>query len=176
MKLILATIIAVAFSPASFSAVSSFTLSDDGASLTILTSEGKSFMAPKTAPQQVAFGDVKVSPNGQYVGWTLAFSNCCTSYPLPRSLVIHDEIRVVRIVEPEDFSIFKWRFSQDGRSFVYMRELPHGNSPYLYRWIRIQDGKVLGKFDCYPDDPDQPPGKHISPPEWAQGPKVKCAI
>lgn len=175
MKLVLAFIAAIAVSPASFGAVTSFNLSEDESSLSIQLSDGTTFVAPRTNAQQVAFGNVKVSPKGQYVGWTAAFSNCCTSYPLPRSLVIHDGTRVVRTIEPEDFSIFEWSFSRDGRSFVYARELPHGNSPRFYRWIRIQDGKVLGEFECFPDDPGHPSGKHVSPPGWAHDPKARCA-
>jgi hypothetical protein len=176
MKIFLATIAAIAFSSASFGTVSSFNLTEDESSLSIKLSDGATIVAPKTNAEQVAFGNVKVSPKGQYIGWTVAFSNCCTSYPLPRSLVIHDGTRVVRIIEPEDFSIFTWSFSRDGRSFVYKRELPHGSSPRFYHWIRIQDGKTLGEFECLPDYPDLPSSKHVNPPRWAHDPKAQCAI
>jgi len=165
VRLLASLVTIVLASHSAGAAVSSFKLSDDELTLSIQLSDGSSFMAPHTNSEQAGFSNVQIAPNKRLIGWTVTFLNCCTSYPLPRSLVVHDGSRIVRIVGVEDLSIFEWQFSKDSQAIVYFRELPHGNSPRYFRWIRVCDGKVLGEFDCFPDDPDIPSKKLIRPPK-----------
>lgn len=154
--------------------IESFELSEDETSLLVRMSDGSTFTAPHTSAEQDGFSDVKIAPNRRYIGWTVTFGNCCTSYPLPRSLVVHDGNRVVRIATPESLSIFDWNFSKDSQSFVFQRELPHGNSPHFFRWVRISDGRLLGKFDCDVIDPDYPPNRYLHPPKWTGAADLDC--
>lgn len=155
--------------------IQSFQLSEDHSHLSIHLSDGAVLSAPLTAAKQSGFSNVQVSPNRHLIGWTVTFSNCCTSYPLPRALVIHNGSRVVRLVSAENLSIFDWHFAPDNKSLVFIREPPHGSSPQLFRWIRISDGKLLGKFDCYPTDPDHPPKVHLQPPDWTGAQDADCS-
>jgi hypothetical protein len=147
--------------------IQSFDLSVDEAMLTIHLSTGHSLQAPATHAEQEAFGNVKVSPNGRYIGWVVALPNCCTSYPLPRLLVVHDGTRVVRRIGPVAPPIFDWAFSADGRSVVYKRQFPHGSAPLSFHRVSIQSDKELGVFDCFPDDPDGIESAPAPPPKWA---------
>lgn len=175
MKTILAVTMALACSSACYGAVASFTLSGDGTMLSVQRSDRTQFVAPRTDLRQVALGNVKLSANGRYIGWSVGFPNCCTSYPIPRALVIHDGLRIVRIIHAETLSIFDWRFSSDGSDVLYREELLHGISTYLYRWIRIQGGKVMGKFDCFPYERGGLANNRVRPPKWAQASTVECA-
>jgi hypothetical protein len=147
--------------------IRSFDLSGDEATLTIRLVDGRSAQAPVAHAEQEAFGDVRVSPNGRYIGWVVELPNCCTSYPLPRLLVVHDGTRVVRRIGPVAPPIFDWAFAPDGRSVVYKQQFPHGSAPLSFHRVSIQDGKALGAFDCFPDDPVAIASKPALPPKWA---------
>jgi len=155
-------------------AIESFELSENEATLLIHMSDGSMLPAPYTSAEQEGFSNVQISPDRRYIGWTATFGNCCTSYPLPRSLVVHDGSRVVRIAGPENLSIFSWHFSPNSQSFVFQRELPHGNSPHFFRWLRISDGKLLGEFDCDVIDPENQPGRYSHPPKWTGAVDLEC--
>lgn len=154
--------------------VRSFELADSGSALVIHLADGHSFDAPRTSSEQEGFSNAQIAPDGNFIGWTVTFPNCCTSYPLPRSLVIHDGHRIVRIVGIDKLSIFDWRFSSDSQSLIFQRQFPHGNSPHLFRWVRIADGQTLGEFDCYPIDPEHPPKAVDHPPAWTQAQGLAC--
>jgi hypothetical protein len=151
-----------------------FELSEGGSALSVRLSDGKAFSAPHTGAEQVGFSNVQISPDRQLIGWTATFPNCCTSYPLPLALVVHDGTRVVRLIGAESLSIFDWRFSRDSRSLIFQREFPHGVSPHLFRWVRISDGKLLRRFDCHPAEPTPPPARSLPPPKWTAGSHLDC--
>ncbi|MEO7108026.1 MAG: hypothetical protein ABIZ09_16750, partial [Rhodoferax sp.] len=90
MKAFLFILIACYLSTASGSPTfTALQLSADGKHLAITTSEGQQLQAP-ALQDQVGFQSPKVSPNGAYVGWLALFPNCCTSYPIPLTLVVLD--------------------------------------------------------------------------------------
>jgi hypothetical protein len=156
--------------------IASVDSTDTVETLSIRLANGRSIPAPFTDVEQQGFSRAAVSSDGRYVGWTAMFGNCCTSYPLPLSLVVHDGEKVVLLIRREDGpSIFKWRFSRDSRYVVYERTLPHGWSPTWYTRVRLADGVVVNRFECDPpEDPEQPPKRVIRPPAWTGVTEAQC--
>lgn len=173
--LVLAAIASLLEGAAVAATIQSFEVSEDKSHLSIHLASGAVLKAPLTDAEQEGFSNVQVSPNRKLIGWTATFPNCCTSYPLPRALVVHDGFRVVRIIGGESLSIFDWHFAPDSRSLIFKRELPHGASPQLFRWLRISDGKLLSHFDCVPPDPEHPPDAYRRPPKWTGATDEECS-
>lgn len=176
MKPLILSLVALWAAPAAEARIVSVDSSDTVETLTIRQSNGRSFTAPLTDPTQEGFRSAAVSPDGRYVGWTGTFGNCCTSYPLPRSLVVHDGERVVllirRVAGP---SIFEWHFSKDSRYVVYEKTMPHGWSPTWYTRVRLADGRVVNEFECAPpEDEERPPKRLVHPPAWTGAAKALC--
>src|SRR5271165_113197 len=48
---------------------------------------GKS-VDPTPQPKQVGCANIAVAMDGHTVGWTVLVENCCTSYPIPTSLMV----------------------------------------------------------------------------------------
>lgn len=141
-------------------------LSEDGTRLVMQMSDGVAVAAPYTLADQVGFSDAKISPDGRYAGWTAQMPNCCASYPLPVELVVHDGLRVVRIVGPTAPPIFAWAFAADGATLILRQEFPHGDGPRFLSQVRLSDGKLLASFQCNAYRPEGPKCK--SAPAWAR--------
>jgi hypothetical protein len=129
-----------------FSAIEFTELSEDGQELVIHLKRGQVVLAPRTGASQNRFSAVKVSSNGRYVGWLAQYPNCCTSYSLPQSLVVHNGLQIVRIISANGPPIFEWKFGDSSKSIAYKQEYPHGGSPRYFFEVRISDGKVLPKL------------------------------
>ncbi|MFO1340395.1 MAG: hypothetical protein U1F53_19600 [Burkholderiaceae bacterium] len=149
---------------------------DEAKTLTVRRSEGKAFQAPFTDAGQEGFSRAAISPDGRYVGWTGTFENCCTSYPLPLSLVVHDGQRVVYTRRREDGpSIFRWHFSRDSRFVIYESTWPHGLVPTFYARVRLSDGRVVGEYECDPPEwAESRPKRWAHPPAWTGDAEADC--
>jgi hypothetical protein len=51
-----------------------------------ITNDG--VIRPSKDSEQVAFDQVALSPDQRVVGWVALYPNCCTSYPIPLTLVL----------------------------------------------------------------------------------------
>jgi len=123
-------------------------VSEDSSELLLFTAD-TGVSAPETHEDQDGFEDPQVSPDGQSVGWIALVASCCTSYPLPRAIVIYRDGEVVQKFDA-DQSIWEWRFAQGGEAVAYAESVPHGLVPTYYHLKRISDGKTLSSFECYP--------------------------
>ena len=140
-------------------------VSEDHARLDIETNHGVRITAPYTMGEQVGFDNVQISPDGRLVGWTVLTPNCCTSYPLPDELVIHDGVRIVRVVGPATPPIFAWAFAADGEHLVVRQEFAHGDGPRTLHLLRLSDGVERASFEC---NAYRPEGlKCKTAPAWA---------
>jgi hypothetical protein len=171
MKIVLAGLLVFVGSAAQASGFRSAIVSEDGARITMY-SGGRAEYAPRTHPDQNGFGEPKISANRKVVGWTVLVANCCTSYPLPRALVLYQHGKPARILTPT-FSIWEWYFLPDGRSVAYMESLPHGLVPTFYQLARISDGKTVASFECWPGGMEGGPPEPTHKPEggipgWVQ--------
>jgi hypothetical protein len=147
-------------------AVTTARVSGDHARLDIETNHGVRIAAPQTMAEQVGFDNVQISPDGRHVGWTVLTPNCCTSYLLPDELVIHDGVRIVRIVGPATPPIFAWAFAADGEHLVVRQEFAHGDGPRMLHLVRLSDGVVRASFECNAYRPEGP--RCDRAPQWAR--------
>jgi hypothetical protein len=131
--------------------------------LTITSARG-SFPAPATEAPQAGFSKPLISSDGRLVGWLALTQECCTSYPLPTSLIILKNDAVAQRFH-EAPPIWAWTFAKRNTAVLYRQEFPHGPPIAFYTLRRISDGKVLRKFTC---NPDQPPPRGLRDfPRWA---------
>jgi hypothetical protein len=126
--------------------------SDNDQSLTISTGDN-SFSAPRTEPEQEGFRWPRVSSDGRFAGWIALQPNCCTSYPLPITLVILDKDNALHRFG-DGLPIWDWSFQRNNTAVAYRMRVAHGAAPVMYELRRIRDGKLLGQFECSADNLD----------------------
>ena len=109
--------------------------------------------AIKRQPKQVGCADVSVADDGHTVGWSVLVDNCCTSYPIPTSIVVYKDGHQ-HVIAPGQM-IWKWRFIERGSQIAVLSGPVHGwaSEARLYDW----HGKQLASWD----------GRN-TPPAWAQ--------
>jgi hypothetical protein len=107
----------------------------------------------KPQPEQVGCADVSVADDGSTVGWSVLVENCCTSYPIPTSIVVYKDGHQ-HVIAPGQM-IWKWRFIERGSQIAVLSGPVHGSASEarLYDW----HGKQLASWD----------GSH-APPAWAK--------
>jgi len=114
---------------------------DSAGQLRIVLSNNR-VLRPSKDSGQVGFEQVAMSADHRTVGWLALYPNCCTSYPIPLSLVL---LRAdgSRTVINDDLPIWQWAFAADGRS-VAIRQAPvHGAAPTSYERRDIRTGRLL---------------------------------
>ena len=140
-----------------------------GERLLVRTADGGSFIPPLDDQQaeedkrQVGFRDPRISPGGTIVGWLALYPNCCTSYPIPRELVLVKDGAVVRRIRGSGQPIWKWRFSVDETKVVFAQHPTHGDFPVHYELRDINTGTLLEEVDL-----EQLPDS-ANLPAWARG-------
>ncbi|HEV2577262.1 MAG TPA: hypothetical protein VGU25_08625 [Acidobacteriaceae bacterium] len=94
--------------------------------------------------RQVSVEAPAVAPDGRTVGWIVNFPNCCTSYPIPLTLVIFRDGSIVQRFA--GMPIWKFSFEAGGdRVAMYMDTL-HGQSA---AWCQLREsgsGKLLDEW------------------------------
>jgi len=75
---------------------------------------------------QVSADSPVVSPDHQIVGWLVEMPNCCTSYPVPTTLVVYTSGRIVQRIN-DGMMIYKWAFLDRGRRIAVSSGTVHGN-------------------------------------------------
>jgi hypothetical protein len=125
------------------------TLSANGDALTIDNGQAP-FPAPKTEEEQRGYAQPQVSGDGRLVGWVALETACCTSYPLPITLVLLREDRSLVRFE-EGLPIWAWKFEKGG-TIAFRQRTTHGTSTITYKLIRIRDRKLIGQYECFSED------------------------
>ena len=102
--------------------------------------------------KQVECADVSIADDRRTVGWSVLVENCCTSYPVPISIVVYRDGHQHVITTGQ--AIWKWRFIESGSQIAVLSGPVHGrpSEARLYDW----HGKLLASWD----------GSH-TPPAWA---------
>jgi hypothetical protein len=85
--------------------------------------------------------------------------NCCTSYPIPTTLVIYAAGRVVQRIN-DGMMIYKWVFLDNGRRVAISSGTVHGMYGIHLTLYDTQTGKLLSTWDGEE-------GK--VPPKWGGG-------
>jgi hypothetical protein len=137
--------------------VTSATASSSGEAVQILYSDGKELAAPKLK-DQVSFGRPLVAKDKRTVGWLAMLPNCCTSYPIPLTLVIYRDGRIIASISP-GMSIFHWLFLSQGDRVALSTDVLHGGSDYSaeYELYEVSSGRHLAHWNEW---------KAKEQPEW----------
>jgi hypothetical protein len=146
------------------------TLSADGASLVIRTVD-ESFSASKTEEEQQGYAQPQVSGDGRFVGWVALEAACCTSYPLPITLVLLRADRSLVRFE-EGLPIWAWKFEKGG-TVAFRQRTTHGTSTITYKLIRIRDRKLIGQYECFSEDASSETPRV---PEWVWSIAEECPV
>lgn len=106
-------------------------------------------------PKQVGCDNVVVANDGRTVGWTVLMDNCCTSYPIPLSVIVmkNGKSKVFNHVQ----MVWKWRFVDDGKHLAVLWGPVHG-WPSAATLYASRSGKQLSSWNRYSG----------AAPEWAK--------
>lgn len=110
---------------------------------------------PATATKQVGCEHITVAKDGRTVGWSVLVDNCCTSYPIPISVVVYRNGK--QMVISSDQSVWEWRFIDEGRRVAVLSGPLHGGATAANLY-NSHNGRVLATWD----------GKETAP-IWATG-------
>ncbi len=160
-RVLLATAIVVA--TASLSAAQQRYLraeEDQQHDLVVTTSSGQQIVISKDrkleGDQQVGFRDVAISPDGQAVGWTALFPNCCTSYPIPMLVEVYRA--GTRKTFTPAIAPWHWCFVDGSSRIAALSTTVHGPQNEIIELWDIESGKRLEDFtwmegESYPRAP-----------------------
>jgi len=110
-------------------------------------------MAPE--PQQVGCSNVSTAMNGRSVGWSVLVENCCTSYPIPISIVVYTGKKKA-VISPGQM-VWEWQFIGNGDRIAVLSGPVHGWASEA-RLYDAQTAKPLASWR----------GKGTAP-DWAGG-------
>lgn len=111
-----------------------------------ITTKHKREVVPRKEPQQVAFFQAQISPDGHAVGWLAMFPNCCASYPVALKLVVllNGEERTYT---GTGLPISRWRFWLQGKQVAFKQETEHGGNSVHYELRDLDTGALADKYD-----------------------------
>ncbi|MBA5638556.1 hypothetical protein H3H37_15965 [Duganella sp. LX20W] len=168
----LALAVALALSHQAFASSSPFVkaeLLSNGATLSLQRHDGSQLIAPKFDDQEF-FDNPAIASDSSYVGWLALFPDRGASYPQPLYLVILDRFNHVHRFEGKFGMVFGWCFTEDGSSVVYKYSFPHGTTPIAFDMRRIEDEKLLRRFELDPIAPEENEDAVLQSktPRWAR--------
>jgi len=120
----------------------------------IRRSDGTEFVAPReTSPVslagahdlQVSVDALVIANDGRTVGWLVNVPNCCTSYPIPMTIVLYRDGHIIRHIS-NGRAIFKFQFVKGGEQIAYFSDTMHGNLGPECVLVSVSSGKTLGDW------------------------------
>ena len=123
---------------------------DASGRLRIVTAGGK-IILPRRLTTQVGFDMVAISPDGRVVGWVALYPNCCTSYPIPLTLVLYANGKT-RTLTGSGLPIWRWRFEADGKQVAFEQETVHGGLGTHYELRDVATGRLVEEYSPQKDD------------------------
>lgn len=107
-------------------------------------------ISPPLDSDQVGVSDPAVSPDSRSAGWLALYPNCCTTYPIPLTLIVRSAGRERRF-SGTGLPISRWAFLDEGRRVALSQAPLHGLVPTHYELYDIASGRLLGTYDQAPD-------------------------
>ena len=137
---------------------------DSTGELRIALSTG-GLLRPARDSEQVGFEQPAIAKDGRTVGWLARYPNCCTSYPIPLTLVL---LRAGggRTVIGNALPIWQWAFAADARRVVIRQAPVHGDAPEHYELLDIRTGRVIATAE-------RDAANSATLPRWAEAVKAK---
>ena len=125
--------------------------------LVIRTMDGRETrLAPKG--EQVGFLKPQLSSDRTAVAWLTEHGNCCTSYSIPRTLVVLAGGTTHRF-EGNGVPIWRFRFEADGKQIAFQQETTHGGLGVRYELRDIRTERLIDDYE---------PASSRAVPEWVR--------
>ena len=124
----------------------------------IVSRTGKDTVMPKEK-DQVRCDSPQAAEDGQTAAWLIDYENCCTSYPIPLTLVIYRSGRIVRRIQP-GLMIFDWSFVEGASKIALSSGTVHGMTSRSLSLYEVRTGRLLERWEGSFEE---------APPLWARG-------
>lgn len=133
---------------------------DQAGQVHLVYGDGQDVQMPKEK-DQVSTQTPVIAPDHETVGWSVETPNCCTSYPIPTTLVIYRSGRVMQRIN-DGMMIYKWQFLGHGQEIAVSSGTVHGMNGIHLTLYDSRTGKRLKTWNG--DDDAAPPawGAHIA--------------
>ena len=92
----------------------------------------------------VGFSDVQLAEDRQTLGWTIEVENCCTSYSIPKSLVVFRDKQVLHTFKPGPM-IWSSKFVQGGKRLEVVSGTVHGSDVGDDQLYDVMTGKLISE-------------------------------
>ena len=111
----------------------------------IVHSDGQDVL-PTKEKDQVSVASAVVAENRLAAGWLVEYENCCTSYPIPMTLVLYRPGKpLLRI--GNGMMISDWHFDAGGKQVAFSTTTVHGDLAPHYELRDTQTGRLIAKWD-----------------------------
>jgi hypothetical protein len=136
---------------------------DDGTEVVQTLPPLKASTEKETVSNTVGFSDAHLAADRQTLGWTTDVENCCTSYPIPVSVVVFRHGKVLHTFAQGQM-VWSWMFFRGGEGVAVVFGPTHGSEVGDYRLYDVQTGKLISEVLGDQDTQSLKPAA----PEWAQ--------
>jgi hypothetical protein len=111
----------------------------------IVQSDGQEVVPPKEK-DQVSVASARLAGNKLEAGWLVEFANCCTSYPIPLTLIIYRPGKPLERFG-NGMMIADWHFEAGGKQVAFSTNTVHGDLVPQYELRDTSTGRLLDKWD-----------------------------
>ena len=95
---------------------------------------------------QVSADPPVIAPDRRTLGWLVEMPNCCTSYPIPTTLIVYRSDRIIHRIN-DGMMIYKWAFLDRGRRIAVSSGTVHGMTRIHLTLYDSQTGRAIGTWD-----------------------------
>ena len=127
-----------------FSQIEDVKCAPDG-NVQILYSDGTEFQPPKKAGQ-ISCSSPSVDESKWAAGWLVAYDGCCTSHPIPTTLVVYKVGQPFRFLG-DGMAIGDWLFLAHGEQVAFYSNTVHGDRARHYELRDVETGHLIDKWD-----------------------------
>jgi len=86
-----------------------------------------------------------IAGDNRTVGWQVNFPNCCTSYPIPLTVVLYRDGHIIHRIG-NGRGLFRWQFVKEGEQVAYFSDTVHSNLAPECVLVDVATGKTLQKW------------------------------
>ena len=115
-------------------------------------------------PSQVSARALAISPDRQAVGWLVEAPNCCTSYPIPLTLMLLRPGAKAMRLGANGLAIWGWAFRAGGAQVAFYTGPVHGDYIPNYQLHDVRTGRLIDTWIGR---------EQRQAPEWARGLKPR---
>jgi hypothetical protein len=130
--------------PAAVSPVKSTYIETSG-HVHVVHADGQDVKVPKEK-DQVSTEALAIAPDRETVAWLIFVPNCCTSYPVPTTLVVYRNGKIVHRIN-DGMMIYKWEFQDRGKHIAISSGTVHGMTGIHLTRYDSRSGKALSTWD-----------------------------